>query len=256
MPNPNESRITGIWDKLSEWILKLWWIFPCLFFMQTGVVYKMMYKYPCGWQENVAWGILFLIIFFDITKLVLLVKNCKWGKAIFSFCIGCVMLLILVCMSFVTMSAPTGYAKRHPIPKGIKCEIPLSYKWEGKEVPVKAKVDSLDTNSYLQIWRTQGGIYKYDFYNPSLPGGTIFLKCFEVGKNEILSSENVKKKSLVQHPSTTSFSKIVEQQEFMIYEGDWDDFYAVRVEVWHKEKASKKETKLLEKIYRMDGWSR
>lgn len=159
-------------------------------------------------------------------------------------------------MSFVTMSAPTGYAKRHPIPKGIKCEIPLSYKWDGKKIAVKAKVDSLDTNSYLQIWRTQGGIYKYDFYYPSLPGGTIFLKCFEVGKNEILSSENVKKKSLVQHPSTTSFSKIVEQQEFMIYEGDWDDFYAVRVEVWHKEKASKKETKLLEKIYRMDGWSR
>lgn len=31
-------------------------------------------------------------------------------------------------------------------------------------------------------------------------------------------------------------------------------YYAVRVEVWHRDKTSRKETKLLEKIYRMEGW--
>ena len=53
-----------------------------------------------------------------------------------------------------------------------------------------------------------------------------------------------------------SFSKIVDKQEFTIFEGDWGEYYAVRVEVWHCDASTKKETKLLEKIYRMEGWMR
>ncbi len=53
-----------------------------------------------------------------------------------------------------------------------------------------------------------------------------------------------------------SFSKIVDKQKFTIYEGDWGDYYAVRVEVWHRDASTKNETKLLEKIYHMEGWMR
>ena len=124
-------------------------------------------------------------------------------------------------------------------------------------IPAEAKIDVKDRNSYLQIWDgCQGGIYLYDFYYPSLPKGTVYLKCFEVTENDPLSAGRVKGASSVAHEATKSFSKIVDKQEFTIFEGDWGEYYAVRVEVWHCDASTKKETKLLEKIYRMEGWMR
>ena len=55
---------------------------------------------------------------------------------------------------------------------------------------------------------------------------------------------------------STSFSKLVDKKEFTIYEGDWEDYYAARIEVWHYDKATGKEKKLVEKIYRVEGWMR
>ena len=34
------------------------------------------------------------------------------------------------------------------------------------------------------------------------------------------------------------------------------DFYAARIEVWHKDAATGEETKLCEKTYRVEGWMR
>lgn len=247
--------------KLAKWIIRLWWLIPCLFFLQTWVLNKLIYKYPCSWKENLAWTIFYILIILDLVKYVYLLKYKKWIQVILSLCLSFVMFITLIFTSFVAMSAPTGFAKSHPIPKGVKCSIPLRNPMDNVPVagipPIEVKIDSTDRDSYLQIWNGhQGGIYLYDFYYPALPEGKIYLKCFEVGKNLPLSPNDVKKKSTVAHPTTTSFSKIIEQQEFTIYEGDWNEYYAVRVEVWHKEKESHKETKLLEKIYKMEGWMR
>lgn len=46
------------------------------------------------------------------------------------------------------------------------------------------------------------------------------------------------------------------QQEFTIYEGDWGDYYAARIEVWHKDAQTGMERKLMEKVYRVEGWMR
>jgi len=46
------------------------------------------------------------------------------------------------------------------------------------------------------------------------------------------------------------------QNSFMLYEGDFNEYYAVRVEAWHRDSLSGTETKLLEKPYRLDGWMR
>ena len=43
---------------------------------------------------------------------------------------------------------------------------------------------------------------------------------------------------------------------FTVYEGDWGDYYAVRVEVWHHDTSTGSEHKVNEKIYRMQGWQR
>ena len=170
-------------------------------------------------------------------------------------------------LSFVAMSAPDGFARRHPIPDGLKYENPLGHvctedesveNWKASwNTPIEPTIDSTDKYSYLQIWNGfQGGIYEYDFYYPSLPAGTIFLRCFEAGKNEPLSEDGISEASSVKHAANTHFSKIVEKRQFTIYEGDWEDYYAVRVEVWHRDSITHNEQKLLEKYYRMDGWMR
>lgn len=64
------------------------------------------------------------------------------------------------------------------------------------------------------------------------------------------------KSSAVENTAVMEFSKVVEKQKFTIYEGDWEEYYAVRVEVWHRDSISCKETKLMEKFYRMEGWMR
>ena len=118
-------------------------------------------------------------------------------------------------------------------------------------------VDSLDIQDYLHIWNgPQGGIYKYDFYYPSLAAGDIYLRCYEATKNIPLSKERVKERSTVPIESTYSFSQVVDKKEFTIYEGDWGDYYAARIEVWHRDANTGKEKKLMEKVYRVEGWMR
>ena len=83
-----------------------------------------------------------------------------------------------------------------------------------------------------------------------------FSWCFEVTKNLPLSEKRIRKESRVEIKPTNSFSKVVDQQRFFIYEGVWRDYYAARIEVWFKDAKTKEEKKLLEKVYRVEGWMR
>ncbi len=83
-----------------------------------------------------------------------------------------------------------------------------------------------------------------------------FSWCFEVTKNLPLSETRISKESRVEIKPTNSFSKVVDQQRFFIYEGVWGDYYAARIEVWFKDAKTKEEKKLLEKVYRVEGWMR
>lgn len=147
---------------------------------------------------------------------------------------------------------PDNFGKEHPIPTGMDYNIPLE---EREELP--CPVDSTIQNTWLQIWNDfQGGMYTYDFHYPAIEEGEIFLRCYEATKNKPLSSERIAKASKVAVPSTTSFSKLVEGQCFTIYPGDWGDYYAARIEVWHRDTKTGKERKLMEKVYRVEGWQR
>ena len=116
-------------------------------------------------------------------------------------------------------------------------------------------VDSLDADSYLQLWGDYG-CYEYDFYYGALPAGEIFLRCYEATKNIPLSEDGLPESSKVRIDSTHSFSKLADKARFKIYEGEFGDYYAARVEVWYRNAATGKEKKLMEKTYRVDGWQR
>ena len=62
--------------------------------------------------------------------------------------------------------------------------------------------------------------------------------------------------STVSIESTKTFSQVVDKKEFTIYEGDWGDYYAARIEVWHRDANTGEEKKLMDKVYRVEGWMR
>ena len=150
------------------------------------------------------------------------------------------------------MSGPDGFGKDHPIPEGLEYNLPLPFESEKVE-----PVDSLNNQTYLQIWNDiQGGLYKYDFYYGSLGRGEIFLRCYEVTSNMPLSEDRLIEESRVKVSPQKQFGQVVNKQSFTIYEGDWDDYYAARIEVWFKNAETNQESKLLEKVYRVEGWMR
>ena len=143
------------------------------------------------------------------------------------------------------------FGKQHPIPEGLEYQLPLNSSFE------QEPVDSLDDRTYLQLWNGyQGGLYEYDFYYPYLPAGDIFLRCYEVTKEIPLSEDRLPEASKVSVDSTSFFTQLVDKQEFTIYEGEWGDYYAARIEVWFRNAGTGEERKLLEKVYRVEGWMR
>ena len=184
---------------------------------------------------------------------VFLLLNRQWWKFISSVVAAIVIFLVLsLPIGIAAMSTPDGFGKEHPIPDGLEYNLPFA-----EDSCSIVSVDSLNTNTYLNVWKgVQGGMYKYDFYYGPLPAGDIYLRCFEVTKNIPLSEDRLTESSRVNIGSTTSFIKLANKQEFTIYEGDWGDYYAARIEVWYKNAATKQEKKLHEKVYRVEGWMR
>lgn len=203
-----------------------------------------------GYAHALLGFFIFLSLGFLVASWIILLINKKWWKFIVSLLVSVFFLLISpLPLAMAAGSGPDSFGKRHPIPEGLAYNIPLERDYPN--IFTEAKIDSLDTDSYLQIWGNWLGYY-YDFYYTSLPAGAIFLRCYEVTENEPLTLSS----SIVQTDSVYTFSKLVDKQNFLIYEGDPDDCYAARIEVWHRDRKTQKETKLLEKIYRVEGWAR
>jgi hypothetical protein len=144
-----------------------------------------------------------------------------------------------------------SFGKDHPIPEGMDFEIPWA-----ENAPTPA-IDTLSVDSYFQLWNgIQGGIYLYSLTYPALPDGEVYLRCYEATENIELSASRLKGATTVAVKGHTAFGPVVEKQQFTIYEGDWDDYYAARIEVWHHDASTGQDTKLMEKTYRVEGWMR
>jgi hypothetical protein len=104
---------------------------------------------------------------------------------------------------------------------------------------------------------SQPGIYDSEILlNPGEPG-MIYLKAFEVTRGTALSERKLKEST----SEWVGWSDLPHEMffatnNFTIYEGDWDQFYAARFEVWFVPYARGPERKLLEKVYKIEGWQR
>jgi len=244
---------------MKKFILQYWWgptaVMAALMLLDCIVIIADLSIIDAIVGYVLLGVILFILIFW-----VILLVNKQWKKCLFSFLItilaGCALSIPMVLISLFVPSSD-DFGRKHSIPDGLEYTIPF----EENSKPTVV-IDSLDTDTYLQIWNDfQGGIYKYDFYYGALPAGEISLRCYEATKDIRLSAntdwgDRIYESSKVAIDSTSSFSKLVNKQGFTIYEGDWGDYYAARIEVWHKDAKTGKETKLMEKVYRVEGWMR
>ncbi len=263
--------------KFSEWLVRYWWIWPvaCTAYTIVVCIPGLFPPKIDAIINKIGIFIELFLLFMQLLSFIYALKMKKKGKAIGCLAAGFGWLIITMVFSGFYMlwsqSQPTGYAASHPIPEGLEYSIPLGhYKISGGDtitskfgssysdyIPINPTIDANDSSSYLQIWNSfQGGIYNYSFYYPALLSGTIYLRCFEVSKNEELSARRLKEASSVDFHRHNEFGKIVDMQRFTIYEGDWNDYYAVRVEVWYHDPGKKEDRMLMSKIYRMEGWMR
>lgn len=239
-------------DKMKRIIIKYWWALPVLLALLMITLGLFFFTVPTVFEMIVGILLVLTLIALPVSWIILLV-NKKWFKCLLS--LG--MSVLIICVLWIpliigAMNAPDGFGRAHPIPEGLAYNLSLSI-----ESDQSVTIDSLDTETYLQVWTEyHGGMYMYDFYYSALPEGDIYLRCFEATKNIPLSEENIMDESRVSRSATTSFTQLVNKKRFTIYEGDWEDYYAARIEVWHKDASTQKETKLLEKVYRVDGWMR
>jgi hypothetical protein len=90
----------------------------------------------------------------------------------------------------------------------------------------------------------------------ALPDGYVYLRCFEVTKDIALSTKEIVKRTKHEFSDHISFGKLVDKRDFTIYEGVWGEPYAVRVEVWCHDNASRRDKCLLSKVYKLEGWMR
>ena len=237
---------------IKRLLIKYWWTFPILLALSMLALIVLFTKTPSILETII--GVLFILVIIALlTSWVLLLINKQWLEVLLSFIVsvvvGCILWIPLILSA---MTGPDGFGKDHPIPEGLEFSLPLSLESDKIEV-----VDSLDQKTYLQIWNDfQGGLYKYDFYYGSLGPGEVFLRCYEVTSNISLSEDRLIEQSRVKISPQKQFGKVVNKQSFTIYEGDWEDYYAARIEVWFKSSETNKESKLMEKVYRVEGWMR
>ena len=258
-------KLKGFLASAERLILRFWYMLPLLAAVLLLILISMTTTYP-SILENIIYCLLLLTLVMLAVSWVLLLSNKKWWRCIVSVVVSVVFVGVLgFYLIFAAMSAPDGFGKDHPIPAGLAYNLPLrneyvydSISQTSHQVPDTVDViDAHDADTYLQIWDgSQGGIYLYDLYYGPLPAGEIYLRCFEVTENIPLSESRISKESRVKIRPTTAFTKVVDKQRFFIYDGDWNDYYAARIEVWFKDAATKKERKLMEKVYRVEGWMR
>ncbi len=103
----------------------------------------------------------------------------------------------------------------------------------------------------------QGGIYQAVILcNPGEPGD-LYLRAFEITHGTPLSAERLAQRSNVRPGwSADPLELFAVYPEFTIYEGEWEQFYGARFQVWFKPDSGQPERKLMEKDFKIQGWSR
>lgn len=151
-----------------------------------------------------------------------------------------------------------GFADDLEIPQGVDFRKPLSLEdsrdmnkidWNSltKSIPLNTQFDLIDVPG-------NGGIYKYGVWYDAPEKGHLYIRVYEYTKNQELSKNRLREKSRSYVSPQAALEFYI--GEFTVYEGDWGEYYAVRVELWFDPVSSNRDFKVLENNYIIQGWMR
>ena len=242
-----EGRNRSLGRAVKQFLLRWWFCFPLLGILSLLLAIYTFTQVP-SFLDNVCAILLIVATVATLSSWVVLLMCRKWWRTLLSVAVTLSSwAFLLPIASLSAMNAPDGFGAKHKIPDGLAYELPSD----------SGEVVASDTSTYLQVSGKYGS-YCYSFYYKGLPAGKIFLKCFEATENIPLSEDRIPERSAVSLGSTEDFPfhQLVDHQCFSIYEGDFGDYYAARVEVWFRDSTSGVERKLMERVYRVEGWMR
>jgi hypothetical protein len=200
---------------------------------------------------------LFLIFFF-LVMIILIYQIINNNRPAILMALLCILLGILsfffLSIAYYIQSITMGdhYADDLIIPQNIEV-----YKPAGGELG--ERTDSIirlkKTNQDFVLYKAgQSGHYNYDIWVGTIDSGTVYLKAYEVTKNDRLSEQSLTKNSQIRIGNPSPEIKRFEMNGyFTIYEGDWEVPYAARFEVWFRPDSGN-ERLLFEKNYIISGW--
>jgi len=92
--------------------------------------------------------------------------------------------------------------------------------------------------------------------NPGAPGN-LYLKAYEITGKVPLSKSRLKQSSAEFIGWSDDPDELFRASfDFSIYEGDWNQYYGARFEVWFSPEHGGSDRKLMESNWKIDGWSR
>lgn len=120
-----------------------------------------------------------------------------------------------------------------------------------------SRIASNDGHPFRLLTGMQPGIYRVAYsLNPGEPG-SVYLKAFEVTKGTALSANRLEDASKTRMTwSSDPSERFGAKAGFIIYEGDWGKPFAARFEVWFQPDSGKRERKLAERVFKIEGWQR
>jgi hypothetical protein len=240
-------------------IYKEKWFVPVLFAGILGIIGLLTISIQNEIALYLSLGIPFFALLASGVSGTLRIIKTNYKTGILQlFLTGLIGFIGLYIVSFYLMFYPYDYyADSLKIPENIKINIPkgetFGYSETSEPEPVHIPKDK-DFELYNSF---QPGLYNYTIWLSKIDTGKIFLKVYEITKNDRLSENRLTKRSeIIVGNSTESLKKYETDDLFTIYEGDWGKPYSARFEVWYKKNDSNKEVKLLEKNYKIEGWQR
>jgi len=207
----------------------------------------------------VSYGLLAIaLIGLIVSGIYQLIKK-RWFKAIFTglFFGGTIVAFVLygIFMFFIETVDGDGWADNLTIPENIELYLP---KGDGFQIRPDSINDLTKNKLDFELYNSfQPGLYEYDLWVNKIEKGTVYLKAFEITQEYPLSTDRLLKQSSIKiNNPTDSILKFGTNGHFTIYEGDWGKPYAAGFEIWFKPDNSGKERKLIDKVYKIEGWMR
>ena len=226
----------------------VWWI-------STSATILVILIYTIGLAQrnqfiNEEFPLLLIVLIFSIVVsfLVQLWKH-NWFESIIQMVILFASIFFLL---MIALGEPDFYADNLTIPDNVNFEKPIY-------LINKAPYDSLNALQptqeikFILVNDSQPGIYEFYLWFTPQENGYVFLRVFEYTQNDPLSEPRLSKRSTIR---VKKGEKKLYKQDFTIYEGEWGQPYAARIELWFRSFSNNSETMILEKNYIVEGWQR